>query len=171
MTESPPQEPSSKSVSTIKLVGTDIDGVWTDATMYYTADGDFMKAFSAYDGAGVQLLRDNGIEVVILTGENSPIVSRRAEKLGITRVWLGEKHKLKRMRYICQQLNIRMDEVAYIGDDINDLALLKEVGFSALPPNSPIQHRFTPDYVTLRRGGEGAFRDFVEEILSSTFKS
>ncbi len=165
-----PNSPAKTLTKPIKLVGTDIDGVWTDATMYYTAAGDFMKAFSTYDGAAVQLLREAGIEVVILSGEDTEIVRKRAEKLGITRFWLGEKHKLKRMQYICQTLEITLEEVAYIGDDLNDLDLLKAVGFSALPPNSPIQHRFTPDYVTLRRGGEGAFRDFVEELLNLTQK-
>jgi len=158
--------PLKDKLARIKLVGTDIDGVWTDAKMYYTAGGDTMKAFSTYDGYGVQLLREKGIEVAILTSENSPIVQRRAEKLGITHVFLGEKEKLKRMQYLCQVLEIDMEEVAYIGDDLNDLELLKVVGLSAMPPNSPILHLFTPDYLTMRRGGDGAFRDLAEEILS-----
>jgi len=151
--------------SKIKLVASDIDGVWTDAKMYYTADGESMKAFSTYDGYGVQLLREKGIEVAILTGEYTPIVKSRTDKLGIKYVYMGEQEKLKRMKYICQILEISMEEVAYIGDDLNDLELLKLVGLSAMPPNSPILHIYTPDYITMRRGGEGAFRDFVEELF------
>jgi YrbI family 3-deoxy-D-manno-octulosonate 8-phosphate phosphatase len=150
----------------IKLVGTDIDGVWTDARMYYSADGDIMKSFSTYDGMGVQLLRDAGIPLIIMTGENTEIVAKRAQKLGIDRIFQGENEKLKRLKEVCSELNISLDEVAYIGDDVNDLDVLKSVGLSAMPPNSPILNQFTPDYFTTRSGGDGAFRDFVDFILS-----
>ena len=150
----------------IKLVGTDIDGVWTDARMYYSADGDIMKSFSTYDGMGVQLLRDAGIPLIIMTGENTEIVAKRAQKLGIDHIFQGENEKLKRLKEVCSELNISLDEVAYIGDDVNDLDVLKSVGLSAMPPNSPILNQFTPDYLTTRSGGDGAFRDFVDFILS-----
>jgi len=150
----------------IKLVGTDIDGVWTDARMYYTADGDMMKSFSTYDGMGVQLLREAGIPLIIITGENTETVARRAKKLGIDRVFQGENEKLKRLKEVCVELDINLDEVAYIGDDVNDLDVLRAVGLSAMPPNSPILDQFNPDYLTTRSGGDGAFRDFVDFILS-----
>ena len=84
----------------IKLIGTDIDGVWTDAKMYYTEKGDYMKAFSTYDGMATQLLRENNIPTVILTSENSKIVEMRAKKLRIKNVYIDEKEKLKRMQYL-----------------------------------------------------------------------
>ena len=150
----------------IKLVGTDIDGVWTDARMYYSADGDIMKTFSTYDGMGVQLLRDAGIPLIIMTGEDTEIVTKRAQKLGIDHIFQGENEKLKRLKEVCAELDITLDEVAYIGDDVNDLDVLRAVGLSAMPPNSPILNQFTPDYLTTRSGGDGAFRDFVDFILS-----
>jgi len=150
----------------IKLVGTDIDGVWTDARMYYSAEGDVMKSFSTYDGMGVKLLREAEIPLIIMTGEDTEIVAKRAEKLGIERVFQGEDEKLNRLKEVCSELNISLDEVAYIGDDVNDLDVLKAVGLSAMPPNSPILNQFTPDYLTTRSGGNGAFRDFVDFILS-----
>ena len=150
----------------IKLVGTDIDGVWTDARMYYSADGDIMKSFSTYDGMGVQLLRDAGIPLIIMTGEDTEIVTKRAQKLGIDHIFQGENEKLKRLKEVCAELDITLDEVAYIGDDVNDLDVLRAVGLSAMPPNSPILNQFTPDYLTTRSGGDGAFRDFVDFILS-----
>ena len=150
----------------IKLVGTDIDGVWTDARMYYSTEGDVMKSFSTYDGMGVKLLREAGIPLIIMTGENTKIVAKRAQKLGIDHIFQGENEKLKRLKEICSELNISLDEVAYIGDDVNDLDVLKSVGLSAMPPNSPILNQFTPDYLTTRSGGDGAFRDFVDFILS-----
>jgi len=154
------------SAKNIKLVGTDIDGVWTDARMYYSADGDIMKSFSTYDGMGVQLLREAGIPLIIMTGEDTEIVAKRAQKLGIDRIFQGENEKLKRLKEVCTELGITLDEVAYIGDDLNDVDVLQAVGISAMPPNSPILDQFTPDYLTTRSGGDGAFRDFVDFILS-----
>ncbi|MBT5955320.1 MAG: HAD-IIIA family hydrolase [Candidatus Marinimicrobia bacterium] len=156
----------SASAKNIKLVGTDIDGVWTDARMYYSADGDIMKSFSTYDGMGVQLLREAGIPLIIMTGEDTEIVAKRAQKLGIDRIFQGENEKLKRLKEVCTELGITLDEVAYIGDDLNDVDVLQAVGISAMPPNSPILDQFTPDYLTTRSGGDGAFRDFVDFILS-----
>lgn len=151
----------------IKLIATDIDGVWTDGTMYYSPAGEAMKAFSTYDGMGVQLLREAGLEVAILTGENSPTVQARAEKLKIEYLFLGEQNKLERISELCEKLNITLKEVAYIGDDVNDLKILDAVGLSAMACNSPILHKFTPDYITKREGGKGAFRDFVDQILNA----
>ena len=149
----------------IKLVATDIDGVWTDAKMHYTENGDFMKSFSTYDGMAVQLLREKKIETVIITSENSNIVLQRAKKLNIKNVTIGEKNKLERIKKICSDKKIDLSEVAYIGDDINDIEVLKAVGFSALASNSPIKEKIRVDYITKRKGGDGAFREFVDLIL------
>ena len=151
----------------IKIVATDIDGVWTDSGMYYTSSGEKMKCFSTYDGMAVQLLREIGIPTIILTSENSEIVLRRAEKLQIDKVYINEKEKLNRMHEICKELDISLSQVAYIGDDINDLPLLEEVGLSAMPPNSPILDLFSPDYLTKRTGGQGAFREFIDKIIKA----
>ena len=151
----------------IKLVGTDIDGVWTDSKMYVTPEGVWMKAFSTYDGMATAMLKEKGIIVAILTGENSDVVIARAEKLQIDEVYVDEHEKLKRLTYLTKKYDITMDEVAYIGDDVNDLEVLKAVGFSALAGNSPIQDQFTPDYVTTRHGGNGAFREFADIILNA----
>ena len=151
----------------IKLIGTDIDGVWTNARMYVTPEGEWMKAFSTYDGMATAMLKKKGIIVVILTGENSDIVIARAEKLNIDEVYVDEHEKLKRLTYLTKKYEISLDEVAYIGDDVNDLEVLKAVGFSALAGNSPIQDQFTPDYITTRHGGNGAFREFADIILNA----
>ena len=156
-----------KKARKIKLVGTDIDGVWTDSKMYVTPDGEWMKAFSTYDGMATAMLKEKGIIVAILTGENSDVVIARAEKLQIDEVYVDEHEKLKRLTYLTKKYDITMDEVAYIGDDVNDLEVLKAVGFSALAGNSPIQDQFTPDYVTTRHGGNGAFREFADIILNA----
>ena len=149
----------------IKLVATDIDGVWTDAKMHYTENGDFMKSFSTYDGMGVEMLRNKNIETVIMTSENSSIVLRRAEKLKIIEVYIDEKNKLERLKKICSDKAIQLNEVAYIGDDINDIEVLENVGLSALTNNSHIKQQIKVDYITEKKGGDGAFREFAELIL------
>lgn len=149
----------------IKLLATDIDGVWTDGSMYYNGDGDCMKRFSTYDGMAMPLIREAGIEVAVLTGENSPAVTARLKKLKVEHYFPAEKKKLERIKELCEKLNITLEEVAYIGDDINDLEILSAVGLSAMACNSPILHKFVPDYVTIREGGNGAFRDFADKIL------
>ena len=149
----------------IKLVATDIDGVWTDAKMHYTEEGDYIKSFSTYDGMAVQLLREKNIETIIITSENSNIVLQRAKKLKIKNVTIGEKNKLERIKKICSDKKIDLSEVAYIGDDINDIEVLKAVGLSALASNSPIKEKIRVDYITTRKGGDGAFREFVDLIL------
>ena len=151
----------------IKLIATDIDGVWTDSKMYVTPEGEWMKAFSTYDGMATAMLKEKGIMIAILTGENSNVVIARAKKLQIDEVYVDEHEKLKRLNYLTKKYDITMDEVAYIGDDVNDLEVLKAVGFSALSGNSPIQDQFTPDYVTTRHGGNGAFREFADIILNA----
>ena len=157
----------SKKAEKIKLIATDIDGVWTDAKMYVTKDGDFMKAFSTYDGMAVSMLKEKGLIVAILTSENTDIVIARAKKLKIKEVYVDEHEKLKRLYYLSKKYDITMDEIAYIGDDLNDLEALKAVGFSALPANSPIKNMLNPDYTTIRQGGHGAFREFSDFILNS----
>ena len=154
-----------KIAKSIKLIATDIDGVWTDAKMYYTEDGEYMKSFSTHDGMATALLKNEKIEIAILTSENSEIVNTRAKKLGIKYVYINEKEKLLRIQYLCNRLNINIHEVAYIGDDINDLEVLNNVGLSAMPSNSPILDQINPDYITKRKGGDGAFREFVDLIV------
>ena len=150
----------------IKLVITDIDGVWTDGGMYYTAEGDVMKRFSVKDGWGVSFLHKAGIPVAILTGENTPIVQRRAEKLKIDYCFLGIKDKVAQAEALCAELGIGLGEVAFIGDDLNDLPLLRRVGFSASPVNTPDYVKREVDYVTTAHGGYGAFCEFVEKLLT-----
>ena len=149
----------------IKLVLTDIDGVWTDGGMYYDQTGNEMKKFNTSDSAGVVFLRLLDIPLGIITGENTQIVQRRAEKLKITHLFMGVMNKLEVAEKLCEELNISLQEVAYIGDDLNDAILLRAVGFSAIPANAP---SYMDKYSSLRltkSGGNGAFREFVEILL------
>ncbi|MFM7235028.1 MAG: KdsC family phosphatase [Flavobacteriales bacterium] len=150
-----------------KLVITDIDGVWTDGGMYYDQQGNEWKKFNTSDSAGVLFLRLAKIPMAIVTGEDTIIVQRRAEKLGIDRLYQGVKNKLGLAQSLCSELNIQMSEIAFIGDDLGDMPLLREVGFSACPSNAPKYVKDFVHFTTQTAGGDGAFREFVEHILES----
>lgn len=150
----------------IKLVLSDIDGVWTDGGMYYDNTGMEWKKFNTSDSAGVLFLHDINVPLGIITGEDSSIVKRRAEKLGVDYLFLGEKNKLQRAMELCRKLDISLDsEVAYIGDDINDVQLLQNVCISAAPVNAPEYVKEIVDWRLTLKGGDGVFREFVEKLL------
>ena len=148
-----------------KLILTDIDGVWTDGGMYYDQTGNEWKKFHTYDSAGVLFAHQNEIPVGIITGEDTEIVARRAAKLKIDYLFQGVKNKLEVAENLCKQLNISLDEVAYIGDDLGDIELLKNVGISATPNSAPEYVKKYSQMVLTKNGGEGVFREFVEKIL------
>lgn len=148
-----------------KLILTDIDGVWTDGGMYYDQTGNEWKKFHTYDSAGILFAHQNDIPVGIITGEDTEIVARRAAKLKVDYLFQGVKNKLEVAGNICKELNISLDEVAYIGDDIGDVELLKNVGISATPNSAPEYIKKYSQMVMSKNGGEGVFREFVEKIL------
>ena len=151
----------------IRLFVTDVDGTLTDGSMYYTAEGDHMKRFNTRDGMGLEMLRDAGIEVAIMTGENSEIVLRRAEKLGISRVFIGIKDKLTKMKALCEEMDIPLSSVAYAGDDVNDLEVMKNVGLSfAVADASRVVFEAASVKLT-RDGGRGAVREAAEWIIAN----
>lgn len=154
-----------------KLILTDIDGVWTDGGMYYDGTNIEIKKFHTYDSAGVLFAHYHGIPVGILTGENTEIVKRRAEKLKIDYLYLGVKDKVSVANEICKTLHIDLKDVAYIGDDINDMKLLQHVGWAGVPASSPDYVRALSTVKLSKKGGEGVFREFVETILTAEFIS
>lgn len=148
-----------------KLVLTDIDGVWTDGGMYYDQTGNEWKKFHTYDSAGVLFCHQHNIPVGIITGEETEIVKRRAEKLKIDYLFQGVKNKLEVAENLCKELNITLDDVAYIGDDLTDVELLKKASISAAPSSAPVYIQKLVTFTTAKAGGDGAFREFVEIIL------
>lgn len=148
-----------------KLILTDIDGVWTDGGMYYDQEGMELKKFHTYDSAGVLFAHHLGIPVGILTGENTNIVKRRADKLKIDYLYLGCKDKVTAAKELCFQLGITLTDVAYIGDDLNDMSLLKLVGWAGVPASAPEYVKALASVKLEKNGGEGVFREFVECIL------
>jgi N-acylneuraminate cytidylyltransferase len=148
----------------IKLFLSDVDGTLTDAGMYYGENGEEFKKFNAHDGKGFELLRNAGIKTGIITSENTKIVENRAKKLKVDFLYQGLEHKgkLDIAKEICKELNISLDEVAYIGDDINCKELLSSVGLAACPANALDEIKNIPNIIKLSKcGGEGAIREFV----------
>jgi 3-deoxy-D-manno-octulosonate 8-phosphate phosphatase, yrbI family len=148
-----------------KLILTDIDGVWTDGGMYYDQTGNEWKKFHTYDSAGVLFAHQRGIKVGIITGENTEIVARRASKLKVDFLFQGVTDKLNTAYELCDKLGITLDDVAYIGDDINDITLLKSAGWSGVPSSAPEYIKKLGTVSLLKRGGEGVFREYVETLL------
>jgi len=160
-------KPEKKTIPKIKLFLTDIDGTLTDAGMYYSEMGDEMKKFSTYDGMGMQLLRKSGILVGVITAEDRELNRRRAKKLGLDFDFHGNSNKLETVTQLCKDLNISLQELAYIGDDINDYELLSQAGLAACPKNSVKKIKGVKNILLLESyGGSGAVREFADYILS-----
>src|SRR5512134_1720969 len=154
-----------KLLSQIRLFATDVDGVLTDAGMYYAESGDEWKKFNTRDGMGIKLLQKAGFITAIVTQERTKIVARRAEKLAIPELHQGVMDKLSLLREMAGRHGLSLSEVAYIGDDVNDLESLRAVGFSAAPGDGMSVVCEAVDYVCRKKGGEGAVREIVELLL------
>ncbi len=152
----------------IKILFTDVDGVLTDNGVYYSAEGEELKRFSFRDGMGVERLRKlANIETGIITRENSKPVAKRAEKLKIKHLHMGVQEKSEKLHEILIELGIKSNEVAYIGDDVNDLEIMKQSGLTACPSDAMFMIKEIANYQCAERGGFGAFREFAEFIIKN----
>jgi len=156
-----------KLLSQIRLFATDVDGVLTDAGMYYSETGDEWKKFNTRDGMGIKLLQRAGLITAIVTQERTKLVARRAEKLAIPELHQGVMNKLAVIREMAVRHGLSLQQVAYIGDDVNDLEALKAVGFSASPADGLPAIVAAVDYICQKKGGEGAVREIIEMILEA----
>ncbi|WP_090897514.1 KdsC family phosphatase [Candidatus Nitrospira nitrificans] len=147
------------------MFATDVDGVLTDAGMYYSESGDEWKKFNTRDGMGIKLLQKAGLITAIVTQERTRLVARRAEKLAIPELHQGVMDKLSVIRDMAMRHDISLRQVAYIGDDVNDIEALKAVGLSAAPADGLPQVLKVVDYVCRQKGGEGAVRELAEMLL------
>jgi YrbI family 3-deoxy-D-manno-octulosonate 8-phosphate phosphatase len=155
----------SKKCKKIKLVLTDVDGVLTDGGMYYSEKGEIFKKFNTRDGMAVELLRDNKIPVIFITREKSKIVLQRAKKLSVQETFIGVEKKILVLPKICLKYNVKKYEIAYVGDDINDLEIMKNVGLSASPKNGISIIKKNSDYICKLQSGQGVLREVADLIL------
>jgi len=153
----------------VRLVLTDNDGVLTDAGVYYGPTGEVFKRFSIRDGMAVRLLREAGIETAIITGETSPSIRRRAEKLKMRFLYLGIEDKLMQLRNILASTKLSAHEIAYIGDDVNDLGIIEAVrasGLTGAPADAMPRVARAVHYHCAAAGGRGAFREFADWLIT-----
>lgn len=151
----------------IQLLATDVDGVLTDGRLYFGNSGEELKAFSILDGLGIKLLRDSGVDTAIITGRKSELVARRARELNITRIYQGREDKRRALEELCADLKLPLSAVAYIGDDLPDLAAIRAAGLGVAVANA---HPFVAqhaDWQTSSAGGSGAVREACELIMKA----
>ena len=157
-------------ISGIKVFFSDVDGTLTDGCTYYSSVGEEMKRFNHKDGRGNYLLRQNAIRFGIITGENTEIVTRRAEKLNADFCFLGISNKLEFIKSFCAKNEIALEEVAFIGDDTNDLNIIENVGLSFAVADAMPEIKHAAHYICSRNGGDGAFREAVDFIINQENK-
>nr|WP_298410094.1 HAD-IIIA family hydrolase [uncultured Halomonas sp.] len=150
----------------IRLLALDVDGVMTDGRLYFQTDDQEIKTFNTQDGLGIKLLRQTGIQIAIITGRESSMVTRRAEALGIEHVMQGRDDKLEALQSLLAQLNMELQQVAYCGDDLPDLSAIKHAGLGISVPNAPLYIQEHADWITERPGGHGAVRDICDNLLA-----
>ena len=153
--------------SRVKLLALDVDGILTDGGLYYTESGEVCKKFNVKDGKGIKLLMQSGVEVAIISANDSNATLHRAKKLGIVNCFTGVEDKLEVLETLCQKLNISLSQVAYMGDDLNDLPVLKAVGLPLTVADAIPENQATAAYVTKLSGGQGAVREVCNLLLNS----
>lgn len=147
----------------IKLLAMDVDGTLTDGRIYIGAQGEVMKAFDVRDGYAIaHILPQLGITPVIITGRSSAIVEQRAKELKITELYQGVADKLATLKEVAEKFGVSADEVAYIGDDLNDWACIRYCGMTACPADAVPEVQNAVDYICNHDGGRGAVREFIE---------
>lgn len=154
-----------KGIKKIKLLVLDIDGVFTNAKVCVNNTGEFSKEFSLIDGMGIELLREEGMEIIIMTSEKSEIVTKRMEKLKIKEIYLGVKDKYSLLENIALNKKIKRNEIAYLGDDINDLANICSVKWGIVPQNAVLENKLKADFILNSYGGNGAIREIVNFLI------
>ena len=152
-------------VERVKLVALDVDGVLTDGRLFYHDDGTESKAFDVRDGHGTKMLKQAGIETVLISGRSCPMVDKRASDLGITEVVQGVRDKVPVLEKITSQRGLKFEETAFVGDDVVDLTVMNRVGFAVAVADASEYLFATAHYVTLAPGGRGAVREVAELIL------
>ena len=155
------------SLQKIKLLALDVDGVLTDGTIYISPAGEVFKGFNAKDGMGISCALRNNLQIAVITGRQSPIVERRCEELGIKLFMEGVKDKRLALQKMAQKLGLVREEIAYMGDDLNDIPAFKASGLNFVPADGSIEVLAVADIITKAKGGRGAVREAITMILAA----
>ena len=155
------------SLQKIKLLALDVDGVLTDGSIYISPAGEVFKGFNAKDGMGISCALRSGLQIAVITGRQSPIVERRCEELGITLLQQGVKDKRLALQQMAQKLGLVREEIAYMGDDLNDIPAFKASGLNLVPADAAIEVMAVANIITKASGGRGAVREAITMILAA----
>jgi 3-deoxy-D-manno-octulosonate 8-phosphate phosphatase (KDO 8-P phosphatase) len=156
-----------RKLATIRLLSLDLDGVLTDGGLYYTDAGDEMRKFDVKDGMGIKEALRRGVIVVIVTASTAPAIAHRGRQLGLEHVLLGVEDKLAAIQGLCRRLGLTLNDVAHLGDDINDLPLFAAVGLAVAVADAMPALRQAAAHVTARRGGQGAVREICDLLIET----
>lgn len=152
-------------LSQVKLLALDVDGVLTDGGLYYSNSGEEMKKFNVKDGLGIKQVMRSGIQVAIISASSAPSILHRARVLGITHTYISVEDKLATLRQLCDRLSLSLTEVAYMGDDVIDLSVLRSVGCPITVADAMPENQAQAIYVTHRNGGQAAVREVCDLLL------
>lgn len=151
----------------VRLLIVDIDGVLTDGGLHFDNRGEEYKTFNSLDGQGIRMLLDNSIEVAVITGRESAIVTHRMGDLGVTHIYQGYRDKRPAFQQLLKNTGLQPGQIAYVGDDLPDLVVMRQVGFAIAVDNAHAFVKQHSDWVTSRRGGRGAIREVTDFILQA----
>lgn len=154
-------------IKPLRLIAFDVDGVMTDGGLYLSDSGEEFKRFNSLDGHGIKMLKASGVELAIITGRTSRCVELRAHNLGITRLYQGVDDKYAAMQSLLADLDLSPGAAAFMGDDVIDLPVMRNIGMAFSVPDAPQCVRDHADYVSQRSGGHGAVREICELIMSA----
>lgn len=154
-----------KNLSRIKAVVLDVDGIFTDAKVYYSENGEYLKKFSFRDGMGISLLKENDIDIIIISSEESKIVKKRMEKLGLKKVYLGVKDKYSRLEKILLDEKLKRYEIAYLGDDVNDISNIASCGWGICPQDAEDEIKEVADVIINKNGGTHFVREAIKFVM------
>ena len=160
-----------KKIKKIKLLILDVDGVMTDGGMFFTANGDEHKKFNTKDGMGIMKAIKNGLNIgIISSGFSDQIVKKRADMLGIKKCYVGRESKIDILKNWMDEDSISFEEIAMIGDDVNDLTIMKNIGVSACPSDAVIEIKSFCNIILQKKGGEGCIREFLDQYIGNTYE-
>ena len=153
--------------SKIKLVAFDVDGVLTDGSLTFLEDGREIKTYNAKDGLGVVMLGKAGIITSIITARDNNVVKLRANQIDIKELYMGQKNKILALKELCEKYSLKTEEIAYMGDDLPDICVLREVGLACCPADAVSEVKATCNFISSKKGGKGAARELCDFILDS----
>ncbi|MDV7340092.1 HAD-IA family hydrolase [Terasakiella sp. A23] len=152
-------------LKTVKLLSLDVDGILTDGGLYYTETGDELRKFNVKDGMGMKKAREAGVELCIISASTTNAIQERGKRLGLSHVYTGAKNKIEILQKICDELDISLDNVAHMGDDLNDISIMEKIGTPITVDDAVEEVKAHTVYITQKKGGCGAVREICDLLI------